>query len=185
MRKEEVSVMGDDHAIFARIRDILESARTRVARTVNSTQVIANWLIGREIVEHEQCGSHRADYGKQLVAQLSKKITASFGRGWSVQNLFYMKQFYQCYPRLLDQGDILHAVRGKSSHAEILHAANGIFETAPMTSSAWKPGELHAGLSWTHYRTLLREKRLEARSFYEVEAAKQCLDRTGAGTPDE
>lgn len=171
MSREVPSVMGEDQAMFARVRDILESARTRVARTVNSTQVIANWLIGREIVEHEQCGSHRADYGKQLVAQLSKKLTASYGRGWSAQNLFYMKQFYQCYPRLMDQDDILHALRGKSSHAEILHAASGIFETSSMTSSTWKSGELHAGLSWTHYRTLLREKRLEARSFYELEAA--------------
>jgi len=171
MSKEIAAAMGDDHAIFARIRDILESARTRVVRTVNSAQVIANWLIGREIVEKEQCGKHRADYGKQLVAQLSKQLTASYGRGWSSQNLFYMKQFYQCYPRLIDQGGILHAVRGESSQAEILHAPSGVFETSLMTSSTWKPGALHAGLSWTHYRTLLREKRLEARSFYELEAA--------------
>jgi len=160
-----------NHDLFARVRDILESARTNIARTVNSSQVVANWLIGREIVEHKQSGSHRADYGKQLVAQLSKKLTASYGKGWSAQNLFYMKQFYRCYPQLMDQGDIFHALRGKSSHAEIIHAASGMFETSSMTSSAWKPGELHAGLSWTHYRTLLREKRLEARSFYEVEAA--------------
>ncbi|MDX8413568.1 MAG: PDDEXK nuclease domain-containing protein, partial [Mariprofundales bacterium] len=103
--------------------------------------------------------------------QLSKQLTASYGRGWSSQNLFYMKQFYQCYPQLIDPGDILHAVRGESSQAQILHASSGVFEASLMTSTTWKPGELHAGLSWTHYRTLLREKRIEARSFYEVEAA--------------
>ncbi|MDX8413360.1 MAG: DUF1016 N-terminal domain-containing protein, partial [Mariprofundales bacterium] len=114
MSKEAPAIIGKDHAMFARIRDILEFARTRVARTVNSTQVIANWLIGREIVEEQQRGKHRADYGKQLVTQLSKQLTASYGRGWSSQNLFYMKQFYQCYPQLIDPGDILHAVRGES-----------------------------------------------------------------------
>jgi len=159
-----------NHGLFSRVRDILESAKNNIVRTVNTTQVVANWLIGREIVENEQCGKHRADYGKQSVAQLSKKLTAMYGRGWSPQNLFYMKQFYQCYPQLIDQRDIFHAVRGDSPHAEKVHAPSGIFETDFITSNTWEPGRLHADLSWTHYRTLLRVKRSEARDFYECEA---------------
>jgi hypothetical protein len=53
--------------VYERIRQILESARSSVARTVNTTQVIANWLIGREIVEEEQKGHGRAEYGQQLI----------------------------------------------------------------------------------------------------------------------
>jgi len=49
---------------------------------------------------------------------MTKQLTATYGRGWSSQNLFYMKRFYQCYPRLIDPGDILHAVRGESSYDE-------------------------------------------------------------------
>ena len=54
-------------AVYERIREILESARTTVARSVNTTQVVANWLIGREIVEEEQRGKKRADYGTELL----------------------------------------------------------------------------------------------------------------------
>jgi len=151
---------GDDSAIFSRVQDILESAKSTIARTVNSSQVVANWLIGREIVEEDQRGSERADYGKQLVVELSKRLTAIYGRGWSSQNLFYMKQFYQCYPQLLGDKNILHAVRGKS---DLIHAA---------AAENWKPGRLHPNLSWSHYRTLMRVKRPEARSFYEHEATR-------------
>ena len=67
--------------MYERIRQILESARTNMARTVNTTQVVANWLIGREIVEEEQKGRHRADYGKQLVEELSLRLQDDFGKG--------------------------------------------------------------------------------------------------------
>ena len=66
-------------ALYDRIRQILESARTNVARTVNTTQVVVNWLIGREIVEEEQRGHNRAEYGDQLIEQLSEQLKAVFG----------------------------------------------------------------------------------------------------------
>ena len=56
----------EKHALYERIRQILESARTSVARTVNTTQVVANWLVGREIVEEEQKGKKRAEYGEAI-----------------------------------------------------------------------------------------------------------------------
>jgi predicted GNAT family N-acyltransferase len=73
--------------LYHRIREILESARTGVARTVNTTQVMANWLIGREIVEEEQRGKKRAGYGERLIANLSAQITVEYGGGYSVNNL--------------------------------------------------------------------------------------------------
>jgi len=167
--------------LYDRIREILESARTSVARSVNTTQVVAYWLIGREIVEEEQSGSRRAGYGQQLVAQLSVKLTATYGKGWSAQNLFYMKQFYQCYPRLLPEGAILHAPRGESQEAVIFHAVRGKSGLTPSskTRDAWQPGTLHSHLSWTHYRTLLRVSRPEARDFYELEAIRNACKTQG------
>ena len=156
--------------LYDRIRGILESARAGVARTVNTTQVVANWLIGREIVEEEQRGKRRADYGQELVAQLSEALTAAYGRGWSVQNLFYMKQFYLSYPRLLG---IPHAAGGELSEAAILHAVRGESVALPVSAAAaWQPGRLNPNLAWTHYRTLLKVSHAEARAFYEIEVAQ-------------
>lgn len=170
--------------IYQRIREILESARAGVARTVNTTQVVANWLIGREIVQGEQAGERRAEYGKRLIAELSEKLTTDFGSGYSAQNLFYMKQFYGSYPILIAP-DILHALRGKSDaggqisetlrrksgSTEILHTLRGESD-GPEIAKAWEPGRLSPNLSWTHYRTLLRVDSPDARAFYEIEAIK-------------
>jgi hypothetical protein len=68
-------------ALYGRIREILDAARASVARTVNSTPVVANGLIGREIVEAEQRGRRRADCGAQLLTGLPARLTQDFGRG--------------------------------------------------------------------------------------------------------
>ena len=73
--------------VYLRIRQILESARATAARSVNTVQVMANWLIGREIVEEEQRGKRRAGYGDKLLAELSVHLTKDVGKGWSVRNL--------------------------------------------------------------------------------------------------
>lgn len=118
-------------SLYSRIRIILESARTGISRTVNTTQVVANWLIGREIVEEEQQGQSRAAYGKKGIETLSNKLQAKFGVGYSVQSLSYMRQFYQIYPDLLGTSSIFHAPRGKSLitatrfQNEISHAMQG------------------------------------------------------------
>ena len=80
--------------LYERIRQILESARTIVARTVNTTQVVANWLIGREIVEEEQKGKAKADYGEHLLEDLSARLKEEFGPGYSVDNLEMFRRFY-------------------------------------------------------------------------------------------
>lgn len=87
--------------LYDRIRDILELARASVARTVNTTQVVANWLVGREIVEEEQAGKRRAAYGAELLSDLAAKLTREFGTGYSVDNLELFRRFYLEYTRLL------------------------------------------------------------------------------------
>jgi hypothetical protein len=88
--------------LYRRIRKILESARTTVARSVNTTPVVANWLIGREIVEEEQRGKRRAGYGEKLLKDLSDRLTKDCEKGWSVGNLEYCRNFYVEYPLLID-----------------------------------------------------------------------------------
>jgi len=153
--------------LYQRIREILESARAGVARSVNTTQVTAYWLIGREIVEEEQEGKKRAGYGEALLQDLAQRLKADFGPGYSVHNLKFIRQFYLEYPALMDRGEIGYALRSQSAISplptdnQIRHAVR---------SQSWKPGRLHSNLSWTHYRTLLRVAKPEARSFYEIEA---------------
>src|SRR5271169_4302281 len=88
--------------VYNRIAAILESAKANVARSVNTTQVIANWLIGREIVEEEQRGERRAGYGRALLKELSKALRAEFGRGYSVDNLESFRKFFLIYPALVE-----------------------------------------------------------------------------------
>jgi predicted nuclease of restriction endonuclease-like (RecB) superfamily len=169
---------------YARIRSILEQARTAVARTVNSAQVVANWLVGREIVEGQQKGLKKAGYAEALLEQLANRLSAEFGSGYSATNLRWFRQFFLEYPSLLAAGihhavrdelrpkrgsKIRHAVRGESQSTTVIdteksHAVGG--------KSSWKPGMLHTGLSWTHYRTLLRVEMPQARAFYEVESTR-------------
>lgn len=156
-------------ALYGRIRDILQAARANIARTVNTTQVVANWLIGREIVEAEQGGQQRADYGAQLLAGLSARLTQDFGRGWSVDNLEAFRQFYLLYPRLISETLSRQSSR-QSKVAAISETLSR--KSMPQAPAAWQPGELHAGLSWSHYRALLRVGRQQARDFYEIEAAR-------------
>ena len=87
----------DDAALFGRIVDILEQARSHVARTVNSAMVGAYWLIGREIIEEEQKGQKRADYGKAVIEDLSRRLTGRYGKGYSTVSLWNMRKFYQTY----------------------------------------------------------------------------------------
>lgn len=85
---------------YERIRDIIEKARFNVVRAVNNEMVTAYWHIGREIVEAEQSGKSRADYGRKLLADLSRKLTKEYGQGFDTSNLWNMRKFYLTFPIL-------------------------------------------------------------------------------------
>jgi len=84
--------------LYHSIAAILRAARANAYRAVNFTMVEAYWNIGRTIVEDEQRGETRAGYGTQLMRRLSDRLCAEFGKGFSVQSLWNMRQFYQCFP---------------------------------------------------------------------------------------
>lgn len=148
-------------ALFGRIRDILLSARAATARSVNSAQVLCNWLIGREIVEDEQRGKRRAGYRERTLKRLAERLRREFGSGYSETNLKGMRTFFLAYPRLIPQPRIGHPL-GDQFHNSMI----------PKENSGFLPGLFCGNLSWRHYRTLMRIDSPSARSFYEIEAVK-------------
>ena len=149
--------------LFDRVREILDSARANIARTVNTTQVVANWLIGREIVEEEQRGKKRADYGMKALADLSFRLGREYGRGYSVDNLEAFRQFYLEYPGLISETPSRN-LRLPAISETLSRKSPGLESTGPSRSRT-----LNLNLSWSHYRSLLRVTRTEARAFYEIE----------------
>ena len=101
--------------LFHRVVAILEQARARVVRSVNSEMVIAYWHIGREIVEHVQAGKERAEYGKRVIEELADRLHRRFGRGFSTTNLRYFRNFYEVYPGRVPE--IRHMAGGELGRA--------------------------------------------------------------------
>ncbi len=84
--------------IYSEIKDVLLTSRNGAYAAVNFAMVQAYWQIGRIIVEHEQNGEIRAEYGKATLQSLSNRLTDEFGKGFSVRTLQQMKKFYQLFP---------------------------------------------------------------------------------------
>jgi predicted nuclease of restriction endonuclease-like (RecB) superfamily len=151
----------DSVRLYQRVCEILVAAQTGVARTVNTAQVLANWLIGRALIEEEQQGQTRADYGEQLLKNLAQQLKQDYGKGFSYANLKLMRQFYLAFPQLLRPDQKGYTLCSLFPNTELLSSPE-----------PWQPGQIHPNLSWSHYRILMRIENLQARSFYEIEALK-------------
>ncbi len=157
--------------LFSQVVELLQNARTQVLRTVNSTMVYTYFEIGRMIVEEEQNGNNRAEYGKQLLKGLSKELTTKFGKGFSVVNLESMRKFYLTYSISDTVSRILQIQKSQSLTGElntkISQSVTGFSENQKTQSliSFFK-------LTWTHYVFLIRIDDLNERRFYEIEAEK-------------
>lgn len=97
-----------EDSLFLSVKEIINQSRERVFRMANSTLLISYWQIGQLIVEDEQKGNERAEYGKFILKNLSKKLTLEFGKGFDYTNLSNMRKFYKTFP-------ILDAVRQQLS----------------------------------------------------------------------
>ena len=103
----------------------LQRARENVIKAINSELVIANWEIGKHIVEFEQNGKEKAEYGSSLLTNLSKDLKANYGKGFGKSNLYLCRQFYIKYP-------IFQTVSGKlnwSHFAELLTVSDDLART--------------------------------------------------------
>ena len=159
--------------LFARVAAILEEARSSVVRAVNSRMVLAYWLIGREIVRELQGGRSRARYGDALIVDLSKRLTARYGSGYSVPSLKNFRLFYSVYSSRCAMPDAAALTSAPKSSTPRSHSAAAV---APAKSSTvWSQftpeAPFHPSLSWSHYRAIMRVEKPGAREFYETEAA--------------
>ena len=142
---------------FSQIVDLLQSARNTVVRTINQTMVHTYFEIGRMIVEEEQDGKERAGYGKQLLKGLSEVLTNEFGKGFSVQNLERMRNFYLTYRK----SSTLSRISEKAISSTVLTESKK--QNQQTVYDEFK-------LSWSHYLKLMRIDDENERKFYEIEA---------------
>ena len=165
-----------------------EETRRSAARAVDRSLVVRNWLFGWYIVEYEQSGADRAEYGRQTLKKLSESLKERIGRGFSVDILEQMRRFYRSYEHVVADvsatGDFAlpSRVSGDQSIPETMSRISrdqSISETVSRISSGFSPetapsfarlAELFP-LGWSHYVTLLSVTDPEARRFYEIEAA--------------
>jgi predicted nuclease of restriction endonuclease-like (RecB) superfamily len=120
---------------------------------VNVAMCVTYYEVGRMIVEQEQGGNQRAEYGSALLEELSDYLTPEFGKGFSVTNLRSFRKFYLIYA---------HRIQQMSSAISLDNTS----QIQQMSSAEFK-------LSWSHYQVLMRIEDANARSFYEIEAADQ------------
>ncbi|AUI65243.1 MULTISPECIES: YhcG family protein [Glaesserella] len=149
--------------LFHRIAVLLNTARHRAVQAVNTTIVHTYFEIGRMIVEDEQQGENRAEYGKQQLKFLSQNLTKQFGKGFSERNLKNMRQFYLSYSQ---QRLLLNDVSGGSHFRQTVSAELSNKNTNRQTLSS------EFTLSWSHYQKLMRIDDPYERRFYEIEATK-------------
>ena len=164
---------GDD--LFDRVVSILEQARANVVRSVNNNMVIAYWLIGREIVQEIQGGDERAEYGKQVIEQLSAKLTQKYGRGFSTTNVRYFRTFYAAYSDRVPE--IRHIACGEFKASGKRHTQSGVLDAMALAVEQASPERgFSPNLGWSQYRTLMNVKNQNERLFYEIEAENECWE---------
>ena len=153
----------NNNTLFEKISNLLNEARKATLRTINKAMVYSYYEIGRMIVEDEQEGKSRAEYGKQILTDLSNHLSKEFGKGYSVDNLENMRKFYLTYSdaqNVIDSGNEISETLSRISTPEI----------SETVSRKFKPFDFQ--LSWSHYLKLIRIDDINERRFYEIEAAE-------------
>ncbi len=135
---------------FDRVLKVLENARNQAKMALNISMVYSYYEVGRMIVEEEQNGERRAEYGKAILSELSNRLTDKFGKGFSTENLKLMRRFYIIY-----------------SQDQIGQNISTQFENLPITKEGRK-----FFLSFSHYVSLMRIQNIDERHFYEIEAIR-------------
>jgi predicted nuclease of restriction endonuclease-like (RecB) superfamily len=170
MQKKSVKTTTNEITpLITELRGLIHSARHAVATTVNTLQVLTNFEIGRRIVEHEQKGAERAEYGAELLKELSVRLTEEFGKGFSRTNLQSMRNFFLVWQSRYSL--ICQKASGKLADLEI---GNEIRQTASAKLANFEKisGKSPFNLSWSHYVLLMTIKNPEERSFYEIESTQ-------------
>lgn len=143
--------------LYLNIKNILQTARDTAYKQVNFVMVEAYWNIGKQIVEEEQKGEDRAEYGKYLIKDLSKKLTDDFGKGFGKRNLYNMKSFYVAFPKV----QTLSAQLSWSHYVLLLRVENQNARHYYMEESAksnWSVRALERQIGTHYYERLMSSK---------------------------
>ena len=162
MKRRTVAIKhsADYDAMLGNVVRLIDEARRTSVRTVNAVMTATYWLIGRHMVEFEQQGKARAEYGEELLKRMATDLAARFGKGYSLTNLKQFRQFYLAYPPLqksqTPSGLLPAAQKGQTLSDQL----------AVRDFSARFP------LPWSAYVRLLSVTSEQARKFYETEALR-------------
>lgn len=155
----------DYGVVLADVVRLVDAARQGAVRSINAIMTATYWAIGRRIVEQEQHGATRADYGEELIVRLSGDLQARFGRGFGRANLFQMRAFYLAYREILQSAS--GESGSKSARAKIQTASGQLAGSDALATAASR-----FPLPWSHYVRLLAVRNPEAQRFYETEALR-------------
>jgi len=165
-------------SLIIELSTLIEQGRKTAVRYVNTALVATYWLMGRRIVEYEQKGKERAEYGEELLERISKDLSSRFGKGFSLRNLRNMRSFYLLFP-------IQQTLSAESSKDKIVQTLSAeliaMFQTPSEISQKGRTLSIQSEiaishtlsakfpLSWSHYCLLMRLDEPFKREFYEAE----------------
>lgn len=173
MEKNHPAPSSGNEELYILIRKVLNEAKQNISRTVNSTMVHAYWQVGKYIVEYEQQGKERAEYGKGVINELSNKLVDEFGNGFTITNLKYMRQLYLIFP-------ISHALRDQLSwthYRSLLKVANKEarnFYIEECIKENWSSRQLDRQINTLFYERLL--------SSHDKKTVKEEIKKTSSKT---
>ena len=154
LQQGETSAILSQSELYNDACSIIEQAQVSAYRSVDEIIIKRNWLLGLRI-HHEVLKDQRAEYGEQVIKNLSKSLTAKYGSGFTKTNLYNYIGFYQNWP------EFFHAVSGKSIKENFANIFQSLTGKSPIR------------LSWTHYSIILQEITADGRAWYENEAANE------------
>lgn len=168
MKEPEKKYNDEDNMLVNDLRSIVSKARSKAFAAVNYSLVERNWRIGQRIVEEEQNGTSRAEYGKHVIEVASAALTKEFGKGFSYTNIANYKRFYLTFRDL----QILQTVSEefKKQKHQTLSDESSLLPQKDQTQSTQSELRL---LPWSHYERLIRVEDKKAREWYAKEAFEQ------------
>ena len=170
----QLTKQNNDNNFLAQLKQIIQQARQKAYSAINFAQVEANWLLGQRIVEQEQNGAERAEYGKYVIKLASQELTKEFGGGFSERTLRQFRQFYLMFPEF----SIRRTLFAKSSDEKLLLEKNTLSSdneantNLAITARQISEPSFHL-LSWSHIQRIMRVENSAARAWYLTEAAEQ------------
>lgn len=168
MKEPSKKYNDEDNMLVNDLRSIVSKARSKAFAAVNYSLVERNWRIGQRIVEQEQNGASRAEYGKHVIEIASAALTEEFGKGFSETNIMNFKKFYLKFKELAIPQTVSEEFK-KQKH-QTLSDESSLLPQKDQTQSTQSELRL---LPWSHYERLIRVEDKKAREWYAKEAFEQ------------